>query len=209
MSLPISAEYLSLALRDGSRAGKTTLVHHRVGELLLPTGQLVACDPFVTPEAQPFHLVLPQGAFPVVLSVADFGSDQRVAFATVRCKQTAPLEWKMMTTADQDPSELKPGYIFGYGVDSGTGCFMDQAAGRVLTQKMNDEDNFFEKVSAEMDKTYRHTWSWLDMKFGDANLIAFSSGDGDGMYATYAGFDSEGEVTAVVTDFAVVSSRNT
>ncbi len=94
--------------------------------------------------------------------------------------------------------------MFGYGVDSGTGCFMEASAGRALTQKMNDESKFFKTMMAEMDKTYRHTWSWLDMKFGDANLVAFSSGDGDGLYATYAGFDAQGEVAVVVTDFMVL-----
>ena len=59
---------------------------------------------------------------------------------------------------------------------------------------------------AEMDKTYRHTWSWLDMKLGGGNLIAFSSGYGDGSYASYAGFDSERHVSVVVTDFAIIPS---
>jgi hypothetical protein len=40
--------------------------------------------------------------------------------------------------------------------------------------------------------------------FGGANLIAFSSGYGDGMYATYAGFDADGQVSVAVTDFNVI-----
>jgi hypothetical protein len=203
MTLPISADYLSLALQDGIQVGETTLRHHQVGDLTLPTGKLVACDPFVTPEAEPFSLHLPRGTYPVVLSVAEIASDQRVAFATVRLKQTSPTRWEMMTTGTNDPSKLEPGHMFGYGVDSGTGCFMDELAGQALTQKMNDERSFFETMMAEMDKTYRHTWSWLNMKFGDGNLIAFSSGEGDGLYGTYAGFDSHGEVAVVVTDFMV------
>jgi hypothetical protein len=42
------------------------------------------------------------------------------------------------------------------------------------------------------------------MKFGDCNLIAFKSGLGDGLYATYAGLDPQGEVAVVVTDFMVL-----
>jgi len=64
-------------------------------------------------------------------------------------------------------------------------------------------------MTAEMDKTYRDTWSWLNMKFGDGNLIAFSSGEGDGLYGTYAGFDSQGEVAIVVTDFMVLEDSKT
>lgn len=204
MTLPISENYLLLALQDGVRAGETTLRHHCVGDLTLPTGKLVACDPFVTPEAEPFSLLLPRGTFPVILSVAEIRTDQRVAFATVRFKQTAPVKWEMMATGDHDPSKLKPGHIFGYGVDSGTGCFMDALSGSALAEKMNEDSNFFETMMAEMEKTYRHTWSWLNMKFGDGNLIAFSSGYGDGLYATYAGLDSQGGVGVVVTDFMVL-----
>lgn len=56
----------------------------------------------------------------------------------------------------------------------------------------------------EMNKTYRHTWSWLNRKFADGNLVAFSSGYGDGMYATYAGLDQANEIAVIVTDFSVV-----
>jgi len=33
------------------------------------------------------------------------------------------------------------------------------------------------------------------MKFGDGNLIAFSTGCGAGLYASYAGRDADGEVS--------------
>jgi hypothetical protein len=95
--------------------------------------------------------------------------------------------------------------MFGYPVDSGTGCFMDRAAGQLLTDAMNKSENYYETLIEEMDKSYQHTWSWLNKKFGNANLVAFSSGDGDGMYATYVGFDGEGAISAVVTDFVVLS----
>jgi hypothetical protein len=208
MTLPISAEYLSFALHDGQQIGKATLRHQQVGDLLLPTGQLVACDPFVSPEAEAFNLLLPSGTFPVVLSVAEIATDQRVAFATIRFKQTAPVKWEMMATGDHDPAKLEPGHMFGYGVDSGTGCFMDFSAGQVLAQKMNKQNDFFQTLISEMDKTYRHTWSWLNMRFGDGNLIAFSSGEGDGLYATYSGFDSRDEICVVLTDFMVVDSED-
>lgn len=55
-----------------------------------------------------------------------------------------------------------------------------------------------------MEKTYRDTWDWLDLPMGDANVIAFKSGLGDGMYATYAGLTADEQVVAVVTEFAVL-----
>jgi len=46
----------------------------------------------------------------------------------------------------------------------------------------------------------------FNRKFGDVNLVAFSSGYSDRLYATYASFDSQGDVTAVVTDFMVLGT---
>ncbi len=46
--LPITP-YLMAALEDGYRMGEITLSHHGAGDLILPSGQLVACDPFMVP----------------------------------------------------------------------------------------------------------------------------------------------------------------
>jgi len=204
MKLPIPSEYLAVALIDGHKMDETRLVHRHIGDLVLPTGRLVACDPLVFPDAPPYNLQLPIGTFPLILSVAHFATDQRVAFATLRLSQNAPSTWEMMTVGDQDLSNLEEDQIFGYGVDSGTGCFMDQVASRVLSKTMQERNDFFETIIAKMKKNYVQTWDWTDMEFGAANLIAFSSGLGDGVYASYAGFDSENSVSVIVTDFGVV-----
>jgi len=210
MSLPVSYEYLALAFADGRKVRngffrKLTLFQHPVGDLILPTGRLVACDPFVTPDSLPFNLTVPTGRFPVVLSIADFGHDQRVAFATIRFQEALPVQWKMMAAGSKDPATLEPGHQFGYPVDSGTGCFMDYTAAQALSQKMNADPEYFKFMMAEMEKTYRDTWDWLNLPMGEASVIAFKSGDGDGIYATYAGFNPAAQVVAVVTEFEVVS----
>lgn len=207
MKLPVTKEYLALALQDGCKTETMTLSHHHVGDLTLPSGQLVACDPFIPLDAACFNLLLPCGTFPVLLSIAQIDTDQRVAYATLRLLPAAPNTWVMMTVGDQDTSSLGKGEIFGYGVDSGTGCFMDLSVSHALAERMGEQPDFYETLIAEMDKTYQHTWSWLDMKLGDANLIAFSSGYGDGAYATYAAQDTNGEVCAIVTDFGVVPPK--
>jgi hypothetical protein len=204
MSIPVSAEYLAMALLPSHAAKETTLAHVNVGDLILPTGKLVACDPFVFPDAEPFEISMPKGTFPILLSVASIKSDQRVAFAIVKFRESIPVAWDMLTAGQEDQLSLKPGEIFGYPVDAGTGCFMDQSTGIALSKTMATNNDFFEEMIAEMEKTYRHTWSWLNMPFGNGNLIAFSSGFGDGVYASYVAFDAEGEIVAVVADFAIL-----
>lgn len=209
MPLPVSSEYLALAFADGRKLtdpnyGNVTLVQHPIGDLILPTGYLVACDPFVADVSVPFNLPVPKGTFPVVLTIADYGHDQRVAFASIRFQQILPVKWKMMATGGNDPATLEPGDHFGYAVDSGTGCLMDHSAGQMLFAKITAEPDYFKFMMAEMEKTYRHTWSWLNLAMGNANVIAFSSGDGDGAYATYAGLNADEQVVAIVTEFQVV-----
>jgi len=137
------------------------------------------------------------GNIPVVLSIANTAIDQHVKFASRHFKQSDPINWEMMTIGDQ-------GEIFGYPVDSGTGCFMDRSAHLSLNEKTRANPNYYETMLAEMEKTYTRTWSWLNFKFDDENLIAFSSGYGDGVFATYAGYDAEGKLSKVVTDFSVL-----
>ena len=81
---------------------------------------------------------------------------------------------------------------------------MDHSAGQALFAKMDSDPDYFKFMMAEMEKTYRHTWSWLNLPVGDANLVAFSSGLGDGLYATYAGLNADDQVVAVVTELEVV-----
>ncbi len=207
MNLPESPEYLALALSEERTLKDITLRSHRIAELRLETGKLIAGDPFVFLEPQPFQTPVPCGAFPVVLTVAKIKTDQRVAFASIRFRDSLPVRWEMLTVLGQDLSTLKEGQMFGYGVDTGTGCFVDFAAARVYEAKLNADESMIDVLFAAMDRHYVHTWKWMDMPFGNGNLVAFSSGYGDGFYATYAGFDAGGEISVVVTDFSVVPSE--
>ena len=208
----VPSKYLGIAIQDGYDAGNCTLKHQPIGSLFLPTGKLVACDPLVFFDSKPFELLFPKGEFPVVLSIAQFrgGSDQRVAFATVRFSSKPTVAWDMLLLDDQDTSTLGANEIFGYGVDAGTGSFMDERAAALLLKRCKDDSTFSDKICAEMDKTYVHTRSWLNLQLDPGlNLVAFSSGVGDGVYASYVGFAEDGDITVAVTDFYLVERSGT
>jgi hypothetical protein len=207
MSQPVSNEYLACALAKQKNFDGMRLREKRIADLHLPTGKLVACDPFCFLGAEAFELPLPRGVFPVVLSVAHISNDQRVAFASIRFRNSTPVAWDMLTQEGQNTDDLKEGEIFCYGVDSGTGGFIDAAAAKELDRKISENTDFNDEMLEAMERTYVSTWSWLDMPIGKGNLIAFSSGYGDGAYATYVGFDGDSEICAVVTDFSVVPSQ--
>jgi hypothetical protein len=186
---------------------EVTLRSRPLCDLLLPTGRVVACDPFTSPDAEPFAREVPPGSYPVTLSVAHFDDgDQRVAAAMVRFAGREAVRWEMALAPEDDPAELGEGEIFGYGVDSGSGCFMDEAAAESLLDRVESDERYFDEMAAEMEKAYVDTWSWASLVPGEtepSNVVAFSSGVGDGRYASYFGLDEGGHVVSLVTDFSL------
>jgi Protein of unknown function (DUF4241) len=215
MAYALDQRHLDIAFSSGSFLQRGKPIEFQcldIGQLLVTSGALAASDPFVSPNPAPFTQAIPAGRYPVSVAVACFGAgderDERVAFARVELSNTTAVSWTMALTEGQDPTTLEHDGFFGYGVDAGTGCFMDPAAGRLLAERMGREDEYFNVIIDEMEKTYRHTRSWLDWRpssEGDENIICFSSGWGDGFYPSFFGFNGEGRPCALVTDFFVLS----
>ncbi len=189
--------------------GTATLNVHNIGELTVSTGLIVACDPFVFFDSVPFAIEIPTGKYPVLLSVERRGADERVAFALLKISGEDTVRWEPAVRLDQPG--LK-GYNFhGYPVDSGTGCFMDNAVAKIILKRFEDEVwaddySYSNQIMAEMKKNYVHTWDWGNIKLEDGvgNMITFKSGLGDGVYPSYFGFAANGSITGLVTDFGFV-----
>ena len=204
----------SWAFRDGEilhdRFGAITLkCFDHLGALVLPTGRLFACDPLCACPYEAFTVTVPRGRYPVILSVAHYegSGDQRVAFAMVRFSRRTPVSWEMAHLRDQDVQELKVDEIFGYPVDSGTGCFMDPTVGRLLRRELAREEDPGKQLLDALQANYTPTWNWANLVLHPstgANVIAFSSGVGDGHYASYFGFDFAGAPVCLVTDFCII-----
>lgn len=177
-----------------------------MGNLKITDGKIIACDPYMYNNEIPFETTFPTGAFPVQLAIAKIKTDERVALARINFDEAAmPVNWQMAVIPGQDLSTLKKGQIFGYPVDAGTGAFMDAAAGKVFEEYCDNED--IDEVTEEMEKSYKNTWSWL-LKELDGHAIAmFSSGWGDGFYASYIGFSENGKICRLVTDFGVIGEE--
>jgi Protein of unknown function (DUF4241) len=183
-----------------------------IGHLLVTSGALAASDPFVTPNPPPFTQAIPAGRYAVSVAIARYGTgeerDERVAFARVELSDLPVVSWTMALTEGQDPAALEHDGYLGYGVDSGTGCFMDPVAGQLLAERMDRDDEYFNVIMDGMERTYLDTRSWLDWRPSpehDANIICFSSGWGDGLYPSFFGFSSEGRLCALLTDFLILS----
>ncbi len=199
----------------GSVAERYTLHVHTMGELVVTSGHILACDPELMFETPSFADTVPPGRYPVILSVAEMPSrDQRVAYALLRLSEHAAVRWEMAAPQGQTLRALKPGEAFGYSVDFGTGCFMDIDVPRELvaqeaarTDITDESAQFYVRLDDMQHKTYLPTWSWADLVVDEttgANIITFSSGWGDGYYPSYWGYDAADQRVALVTDFGVL-----
>ena len=180
------------------------LYTHPIGDLKVSEGYIIACDPFLYNNDLPFTTKFPTGSFPVQLAVVQVGDDERVAFSRIKFSDEVPSSWIMAVCEDQDLSKLKENEIYGYGVDAGTGAFLDTSAANEFLNFMTEKDNNYEVLISEMEKNYRDTWDWLLWEKNNINVAMFKTGWGDGFYATYIGYDNAGNICRLVSDFGVI-----
>lgn len=176
-----------------------------IGKLKVETGELVACDPVILHDSEPFIHQFPIGQYPVHLAIAKTLNDQRVAFARVYFSSNPVSKWEFALLKGQENTSIFSDSIYGYGVDAGLGLFLDKAAAKAFNDLYDKDPGLFEKIFLdEMDKFDPHNHSCLLYDFNRHNLAAFSTGYGDGFYATYVGYDKQGNICRLLTDFGVV-----
>jgi hypothetical protein len=186
----------------------------QVGELALPTGRLVAADPFVLwPEdAEAFTETVAPGTYPVSVSLVswvdgdgfpDLRQGYRVAAAKVTVQDEPAYSW----TPAVLPGELVPMQEeFGYDVKSSTGAFFDLAAAPALDRLASDDEVGNCDLIDALGKVGggRGPANVTDFESG-LNVVAFSTGWGDGVYPTWVGRNTAGDPVAFVTDFFVIN----
>jgi hypothetical protein len=195
---------------------EVTISTHRIGELIVPSGEIIACDPLIGPDTRYyFKKTIKPGIYPVIVSVADFQPSGHIsiACAVLRISDEKPIRWEPAFIYEPNPNRTDDRIT--YGVDAGTGCFMDLDAAQILEELTSDEDAFegcCDRILAEMEKNFfgkHRTAGWANIRVSEdieGNIITFSSGWGDGGYASFWGHDAEDNLTSLVTDFALFSS---
>ena len=172
-----------------------------IGKLKVSSGRIIACDPMHIDEyGRPFTQLFPRGEFPVQLSIAKFDKAEEVAFARINFSDRPVVKWAFALLEGQSQIPLGSEKIYGYSTDAGVGVFIDDAAYKALDFKATVY-NMNGTVYQEMDKHYRNDWRYAVYNFGNHDLAAFTSGEGDGYYATYIGYDANGQPCRLVTDF--------
>ncbi len=186
-----------------------------MGEVVLPTGKLVVCDPLATSDWLPLDLEIAPGRYPTFLAIASFEREERAAYAWIRLGSGTPAAWSVARTVSNGGSLARGNFTLAsraphFSVDSGAAAFMDRAvyrqlhtAGVIAKLKISSPPKWIARIAKELDTTSHGapTWKWIDLRVdGAANVVAFYSGWGHGMYRPYAGRDEKGELVAVVVD---------
>jgi hypothetical protein len=184
---------------ESSAGGHFTTHQQRGDDLVLPTGSIVASDAIVLYGAEPFERTVEPGRYQVMLTVTlNDERDKRVAFARVEFRPGTPVRWEAATLPGQDPAAA------GYAVDSGIGAFMDAEAASRANQNYDAYGNtLLQHLSDVVNRDEYWTNVLVDPSTG-ADVVVFTSGFGDGGYASYWGYDANDEVVCLVTDFAVL-----
>jgi hypothetical protein len=185
-----------------------------VGRLHLPSGRVVACDPYFCADATPFTREVPPGDYDVQVRRVDLEPwGPRIALARILFEPARPPVG--YEAAVRDASDAG-----AYFVDSGTGSFMDevtrQAFADVLAEYYGSGDrsaNYYTDVlAAEFkrsavdpdDPRDLGRWNMHRLPGSALNVAMFSTGLGDGSFESAWGVDGDGLVTSLVTDFRLL-----
>ena len=100
-----------------------------IGEVNLPTGEILTCDPLVElGEAKTYIQKTPVGKFPVKICVVpseDYGD--RYACVKVEFSKNKPVVYELAVTGNEEEmDEAKEDEYYGFGVDTGMGCVADK-----------------------------------------------------------------------------------
>jgi hypothetical protein len=184
-----------------------------LGPLNLPSGTVVACDPFFAGIAVPVARTVPAGEYDVQLRRAESsGEGPRIALARIVFQPgTTPATYERAMKEGTD-SNL-------YSVESGLGSFMDEVTRRQFVDVMAqyyhlepDANYYSAKLAPEFKKSALHpgdpddagAWAMHYLPGSSLNVAMFASGLGDGAFESFWGLSDLGEIVSLTTDFRIL-----
>ena len=210
MYLPDLNRLLTPGTKFPEEDAEYVMESHPAGDVVCPTGHVVGCDPLTLPEPEPFTVDVVPGTYPLRAWVAVLQKDgaewQRyVAALQLVIRDEPAVRWEPALLTGQDLGDLEGDAFFGYPVDAGAGTLADTAAIIALAGWEYEQVDaaFIQQKLQDAPIPGGALPAVTDEKTG-ANVIAVTTGLGDGMYPTFVGYGESGEVTSFVTDFLVL-----
>jgi hypothetical protein len=167
-----------------------------IGQLSIESGKLIAADPISVRDVSALSQVFPTGNFPVQLAMARIKDDQRVAYARILFSNKQVKRWEFALKPGLSYRKITDSTIYCFAVDAGTAMFVDSAS-----KNECDPMESWKTISKKLEQS---NWTGFIDSCGTTNAAYFSTGYGDGCYATYIGFDKKGKVCRLLVDFGLV-----
>ncbi len=182
-----------------------------VGDVDVPDGRLVACDPYIAQsEEASFEQTVRVGTHPLAGAWAVVGPDHRRVAALVLIPGGTPVvRWELALRPGQDPSDLRGDEYFGFGVDAGTAFLGSPEAQRWVTRVFDEDEGMLEDPISEALEAARPAVLVFKAPGAGPRFAVSDSGWGDGTYPTWFGFDAAGEVSIVLVDFLLTDEGST
>lgn len=195
-SAPASSNLGVFALSEAEMVERRIIVT-AIGELELPTGEIIACDPLITGLERPvFSRKVRPGCYPVTLLEAQ----GRVAAAVLRFGTGLPVRWELAAfVRDAGTSSWKSGII----VDDNVASFMDKSV-LTLMSEPEELDGYLADVACSFDRFRMDN----PVDGNPLNIAMFDTGWGDGNYYSFWGLDASGEPLVLMTDFEVLENAD-
>ncbi|RUU01222.1 DUF4241 domain-containing protein [Mesorhizobium sp. USDA-HM6] len=170
-----------------------------IGELELPTGEIVACDPLITGLGRPaFSRKVKPGRYPVILLQAQ----GCIAAAALRFGPGLPVRWELATFASDRPPVYESEFL-EFIVDDAVAAFMDKSVLTLMTDP-EELDNYLADVACAIDRFCMDS----PIEGNPINVAMFDTGFGDGGYRSFWGLDVAGEPLLLMTDFEVLENAD-
>ena len=183
-----------------------------IGNLVLPSGLVVVCDPYFCVDAHYFSRRVPPGEYNVQvrrLTSPEWG--ERIALARLLIRPgEAVVSFEFATRGAGDSGRFL--------IDSGVASYMDEVTraafadvlasyyenhleGNYYTDVLQSE---FKRSALDQDNPLdRGNWNLHRVPGTELNIAMFASGLGDGAYVSWWGLAASGEVVYLVTDFGL------
>ncbi|QSX06953.1 DUF4241 domain-containing protein [Sedimentibacter sp. zth1] len=186
--------------------GKATMIRHNIGKLILKTGNIIATDPILLYDDQPYYIKVKPAEYPVYVFTANFeNGENKTALSKIEFSKEKPVKWEMALYEGERSNNLKNDEYLGFDVENGICAYMDDSI-------MEELDTLFEKDLEEYENLIKANviynkkeLKYQSISYGNngCNIIVFTSGWKDGTFPSYYGYDKNNKVCCLVTDFMV------
>jgi hypothetical protein len=164
----------------------------RIGELEVPTGRLVVCDPIAIPDEPPLARAVPTGTYSVEVSLVEI-APQHSRVASMR-----------VSIADRPATSTE--HAADFGVDAGLVAIMDartqaeRATREAALLKASPLANYYDDVLAEELEDPEREWTMHRPLPDGGNVAIVQSGLGR-LYSCFWLLDAGAEPVALIVDF--------